>query len=295
MPEGPEVLRCGNQLSSTIKGRILKSLVPLSGKLSRRMNKVIIDQFVTDVIVKGKTIFIQLADGREIVSTLGMSGWWYPTAAKLESVKVYNPGSSELIKAVASSMKHARVQLVVDGINDAFYIDPRNFGNMKIITKDEANKIRSRIGVELLTPNVAVDGVAALKALRKQGNREIGAVLLNQDILCGIGNIYRAETLYIARIDPFKKIGDLTDQDLIRIIETAVYILNLSYAYEGTLIYPLDLLRPTLWPFLTEYSGNSVRGPLAYGRSHDMFGNEVNRFTLAGRTMWWVPAIQGNP
>ena len=291
MPEGPEVLRCGVQLSSIIKGRKLIELKPISGKLFRRTPTVQINQLVTDVVVKGKTIFIQLADGREIVSTLGMSGWWYPALSKIGDKKVYHQQKLvDAVDIVLKSMKHTRVALVMEGTdNDAFYVDQRNFGNLKLISKQEANDIRGRIGVELLTQNI--DGHAAISALRKQDKHEIGGVLLNQNVLCGVGNIYRAETLYICKINPYRTVGSLSTHELQDIVEVAAHVLSIAYHYEGTLVYPLSFLERML-KCKIDSEWDSVHGPLAYQRSKDLFGNEVNRSILAGRTMWWVPSIQ---
>ena len=290
MPEGPEVLRCGVQLSKIIKGKTLIALKPLSGKLSRKMTTISIDQTVLDVVVKGKTIFIQLADGREIVSTLGMSGWWYPSTDKVGDMKVYHQGQLiDAIDVVIKSMKHSRVELVMDG-DSAFYVDQRNFGNIKIVSQQEAISIRHRMGVELLRPSGEIDGMAAISALRTQGKKEIGAVLMNQDILCGLGNIYRAETLYISKINPFRMVSSLSTQELYTIINVAAHVLNIAYFLEGTLAYPIDLLERTLGKIPLE--SDSVRGPMVYRRGQDIFGNEVNRSILAGRTLWWVPSIQ---
>jgi formamidopyrimidine-DNA glycosylase len=291
MPEGPEVLRCGVQLSSIIKGKLLRQIKPISGKLSRKMAAIDINLIVTDVIVKGKTIFVQLADGREMVTTLGMSGWWYPAIDKVGDQKVYH--QQKLIDAtdvVLKALKHTRVELVMDDGNNAFYVDQRNFGNLKIVSKEEANAIRSRMGIEILT-NKPIDGHAAVAALRRQGKREIGGVLLNQDVLCGIGNIYRAETLYICKINPFRQVDSLSTTELQNIIEVSAHVLNIAYHYEGKLVYPLSFLERMLKTRIPS-DWDSVHGPLVYQRSTDLFGNEVNRSILAGRTLWWVPTIQ---
>lgn len=292
MPEGPEVLRCGVQLGNMIKGKKLHELRPLSGKLSRQMQPIQFDLNVDDVLVKGKSIFVQLEDGREIFSSLGMSGWWYPEPDQVdEEMNVYHQG--KLIRAsavVARSMKHKRVELVVDGPS-AFYVDPRNFGNMKLLDKPAAEKLRAGLGVELLKPNSAVDGMAAVAALRAQGKREIGEVLLDQSVLCGLGNIYRAETLYISRINPFRMTSSLSAEELARIVVVAAQVLNISYHLNGTLVYPMKFLEEHMDRQIHP-THDTVMGPMVYGRGQDLFGNPVNKSSSAGRTLWWVPSIQ---
>jgi formamidopyrimidine-DNA glycosylase len=275
-----------------IKGKKLHELRPLSGKLSRQMQPIRFDLNVDDVLVKGKSIFVQLEDGREIFSSLGMSGWWYPEPDQVdEEMNVYHQG--KLIRAsavVASSMKHKRVELVVDGPS-AFYVDPRNFGNMKLLDKSAAEKLRAGLGVELLKPNSAVNGMAAVAALRAQGKREIGEVLLDQSVLCGLGNIYRAETLYISRINPFRMTSSLSAEELARIVIVAAQVLNISYHLNGTLVYPMKFLEEHMDRQIHP-THDRVMGPMVYGRGQDLFGNPVNRSSSAGRTLWWVPSIQ---
>lgn len=292
MPEGPEVLRCGNQLRTTIKGQTLLELKPISGKLSRQISAIAFNSTITDVIVKGKTIFIQLDNGQEIVSTLGMSGWWYPPLSLIDKdLKVYQQGKLvPAIDIVLKTMKHTRVELVTSG-NSAFYVDPRNFGNLKVVDSTEADKIRAALGLSLLTPDLPVSGGEAISRLRQFPNREIGEILLDQKILCGLGNIYRAETLYISRINPFRMIKDLSYEELARIITVAIHVLNISYYYEGTLVYPCAFLEEHMNVKLDE-DHDSIRGPLVYGRRKDSFANPVNSSKLASRTLWWVPNIQ---
>lgn len=271
-----------------IEGKTLHQLKPVSGKLMRQLNPTDFGIKVEKVLVKGKSIFIQLEDGREIYSSLGMSGWWYPPYTEVdESLGAYYRG--KVVKAseiVLKALKHIRVELVVDGPS-AYYVDPRNFGNLKIITGEEGEKMRAALGIDMLS--ATIDGNAAVERLRSQKNAEIGEVLLNQSVLCGFGNIYRAETLYICRINPYRMVKDLSNEELRRIIDVGAYVLALSFSYHGMLPYKREILAMTL-----DYLPNHevIRGPLVYGRRTDVFGYSVNSSGSAGRTIWWVPEIQ---
>lgn len=243
---------------------------------------------VDKVLVKGKSIFIQLEDGREIYSSLGMSGWWYPPYTEVdESLAAYYRG--KVVKAseiVLKALKHIRVELVVDGPS-AYYVDPRNFGNLKIIPGAEGKRMRDALGIDMLAAEI--DGNAAVERLRSQATSEIGEVLLNQSVLCGFGNIYRAETLYICKINPHKMVKDLSVDELRRIIDVGAYVLALSFSYHGMLPYNVEKLSETL-DFLPNHE--VIRGPMVYGRAIDVYGYRVNNSNSGGRTIWWVPEIQ---
>ena len=62
----------------------------------------------------------------------------------------------------------------------------------------------------------AAAGVQALRAADQ--SREIGEILLDQRVLAGIGNIYKCEGCWSARIDPWQALSDLEDEDLRRVV-----------------------------------------------------------------------------
>jgi endonuclease VIII len=288
MPEGPEVLRCGRDLHGMIKDKTLHQLKPVSGKLMRQLQPVDFGLKVSDVIVKGKSIFIQLEDGREIYSSLGMSGWWYPPYHEVDDSRVvyYRGKTITAREIVLKALKHARVELVVDGPS-AYYVDPRNFGNLKIVSGEEAKSMRNALGLDMLAPDI--NGLEAVERLKQHPTKEIGEILLNQGVLCGFGNIYRAETLYICRINPFRMVKSLSNEELRRIVDVGAYVLALSYTHHGMLPYEREKLSETL-DYLPNFE--RIKGPMVYGRRTDVYGYAVNSSGSAGRTIWWVPEIQ---
>jgi endonuclease-8 len=79
----------------------------------------------------------------------------------------------------------------------------------------------ARLGPDVLAPEFTVsDGVAALRGGGRE--REVGDALLDQALLAGVGNVYRAEGLFAARISPWRRLADLADPELERVVgETA--------------------------------------------------------------------------
>jgi endonuclease VIII len=78
-----------------------------------------------------------------------------------------------------------------------------------------------RLGPDVLTPEFdAQTGVTALRAADQ--SRHVGEALLDQNVLAGIGNIYKCEGCWSARIDPWRPLSELNDDELQRlVIETA--------------------------------------------------------------------------
>lgn len=310
MPEGPEVKRCAQLLSSIIEGKTLTEINTISGKLNRTGIKNIdlpLWNRVKSVESYGKVIFIDVEEA-VIVSTLGMSGWWYPPIGQLSeeqlSHKVYHAGSMiPATSVIAKALKHVRLELVMSDGTSALYCDPRNFGNITIMDQYQALDKRMSLGVDLLNRSLTEHtATLALTALSKQGHRPLGEVLLNQSVLSGVGNIYRAEVLYLAGISPHRTFNELVDGDKLSLIEAVWYVLRVAHRGEGTVSYTERLLNWREWSsslyaamheVLEKINEHQIiRRHTVYGCATDPFGNEVKRDVLGGRTMWWCPERQ---
>jgi len=67
----------------------------------------------------------------------------------------------------------------------------------------------------------AFDAAEARARLRAAGDVEIGAALLDQSRLAGVGNVYKSEVLFLCGLSPFARVGGLADETLDRVIATA--------------------------------------------------------------------------
>jgi len=133
----------------------------------------------------------------------------------------------------------------------------------------------SRLGPDLLSPEF--DAAEAHRRLRAPGRAEmtISAGLLDQTALAGIGNIWRNETLFAERVDPFAPIRDLDDATLDRLVATARRLLEGS-ASQAPGRAPLRIYRRS-------------------GRPCPRCGTIVRSAPLRGdipRTTYWCPSCQ---
>jgi len=72
------------------------------------------------------------------------------------------------------------------------------------------------------------DAAAAVQRLQARGGIAIADALLDQTALAGIGNIWKSETLFAARVNPFARVSTLTREQLDRIVATARTLLHAS-------------------------------------------------------------------
>lgn len=269
MPEGPEVRKTADWLKSNIEGCIIRS-IDFAGRfvkqpierLTELQNKKCIN-----VRCRGKVMVLDFEGDISAVSTLGMSGLWS-----------------------RADGKHAALKLGCEwpptrGIIPIYYIDQRRFGNFKVVDTREATSKLDELGWDPLQDPGGYGKIFARATKYVRRVTPICEVMLDQNVFAGVGNYIRAETMYRAKIDPWKSYRDIVYADTIRLCQTVATVMKESYARGGA----------TLENF---YDGDGNRGDQVdfleiYGKTHDPHGNPVERKKdKNGRTVWYVPAVQ---
>jgi formamidopyrimidine-DNA glycosylase len=296
MPEGAEVKRCSEVVSDSLNLKVLSEVKLISGKLHRlgvkNLDKLTLPTKINSISARGKSIFIELDGDYSLVSTLGMSGWWYPPSSSIKKEDLDEAYYSHVINTIEKAEKHTRLQLVTEDGSSVNYVDPRNFGNFYVLDQKEFVKRRDSFGPDFLNDGDLDVNVLASK-LHQQfqsiKNIPIGEALLNQTLLAGLGNIYRAETMYLARISPHRLVRSLGKEDTKKILEAAYFVLCVAYNSRGRMIYPATGM--SFFMFMP-MSAQDIDRHLVYGCNIDIFGNSTRKETIGGRTCWWTPAIQ---
>jgi endonuclease-8 len=128
----------------------------------------------------------------------------------------------------------------------------------------------ARLGPDVLAPGF--NAAAAIRLLRASPARELGDALLDQGRVAGIGNIFKNEACFAARLDPWRPLGDLTDGELERALLAAR---ELMLAAVETGRHPHNVYRRANWPCLR--CGIPIR---SRGQGDD------------NRTTYWCPRCQ---
>lgn len=306
MPEGPEVRRNAEQLNHLVKGKKVK-LSPITGKLYREdaarsiVGEPTISDLpamtVHDVRAYGKLIYLELDQGGA-TSTLGMSGWWYPPlerANELFSQAYQNGKLVDAASVIGKALKHTRLMLIGEsGEQLAAYTDPRNFGNFEYLPNGLTSELRAaKIGVDLLNevPMMSSDEATRLlvrlkrEAPKRLQRMRLCDLALEQSFIAGLGNIYRAEAIWLSGLSPFVTLHELTEHEWLMFCEIASTVLQISYATGGVMQYPAKLLEECLDITMKK---PEVIGHLVYGRTVDFLGRPVLRDTTGGRTLWHI-------
>ena len=140
------------------------------------------------------------------------------------------------------------------------------------------------LGPDPLRPECTAEAFIERAARSK---RSIGALLLDQSVLAGIGNVYRAELLLAHGLDPFRPSRDVDEETLNGLWETAVDWLTLGVRLNRIITTtPAEVGRP----YSRMRKGERVR---VYKREYcGRCEGAVVAEALANRTLYWCPSCQ---
>ena len=184
--------------------------------------------------------------------------------------------------------KHTRIRFFDKNNNELRYIDVRSFGQMWWIKQGLLpNKIIKGLGSLGPEPFSKDFDIKYLKKVISKRTKSIKAILLDQTIVAGIGNIYADESLYSAGISPFRKAQTINKNELIKLKESIVTVLKKS----------IGAGRTTFSDFrdLEGENGNFGLQTNVYrrtGKECHKCGNLIERQKITGRSTHWCPKCQ---
>ena len=182
-------------------------------------------------------------------------------------------GSLEYLKRHEAAPKTARVIFHFLSNRRLAFDDQRKFGEIELI-KDVDEYLQTRY----LGPDALKITLSQFKTIVGGEHRgAVKAILLNQQLIAGIGNLYADEILFRARIHPATEAARLSDKDLSRLFRATRYVLERAIALKT------DFNRlPTSW--LLTHREKGCRCPPC--------GRVLKSATIGGRTSWFCGHCQ---
>jgi len=270
MPELPEVENVAQALRATLLGHRLTGMrVRFAGILSqssRQMRRQLLQRRLASVNRHGKYLLLRFVknhcDDTHLMIHLRMTG-------QIFVVPDYRPD------------KHVHLALDFDGL-PVYYRDIRKFGRFTLVDDDRCPSALSHVGPDMLTVRFRdwFDRVANRHA-------PVKAVLLDQGVAAGLGNIYVDEALFRAGIHPLVAPADLERAELKRLLAGAKSVLRLAIRHGGT----------TFLNFTDFHGkpGNFRRKLRVYGRTGEpcgKCGTTIERLVVGGRSSHFCPTCQ---
>lgn len=233
MPELPEVETVRIGLLRLLPGLQIKS-VSFDWPKGFPNTEADVDQFVIGAKVIGvarraKVLLIELSTKYSLVVHLKMTG-----QLVFRGKEVFGAGHPNESLVGDLPDKSTRVTLTFTDGSQLFFNDQRKFGWMRLIPTSEVMNLDffQKVGPEPLSSDFTWQVFRDRCKRRKNSN--IKAVLLDQTVLAGVGNIYADEALWGAKIHPNKLVKELSDEQFGTLYEELIMVLKLSIEKGGS-------------------------------------------------------------
>lgn len=281
MPELPEVETMKLQLEKFLDGHKIVSVDVKNRKTFQGDEKSLVGGKVIGVRRFGKVTSIDLSNGYSILTHVKLTGQYIYRGPNLKNPE---PLSKKVTGGIPGPHTLAIFNLDKDGT--LYYNDVRRFGWIRIEKTEnvETEKFIVKLGPEPLRDLTK----EKFKEILAKSGRPIKIVIMDQEKMGGVGNIYATDALWLAKVDPktpAKTIDTKTADELFDAIET---VLKAGLKYGGA----SELAFVTPDGAEGEYQNHS----LAYG--HDGEPCErchkatLQKYFLGGRGTYWCPVCQ---
>lgn len=203
MPESSEILYLKTLLSKEIKNHKLLEI--------EKDNKIIkIDETIKEIGCKGKLLWLELENEKYVEIHLGLTGWLY----------------------FDNDEGYIRTIIKIDGNKTLYMADKINLGEVKLVKKDEHNKRVEKLGVYIFDEEFTEE---KFEEIVKSKKKIISNLLMDQNMIAGIGNYIRNEALYLSGIDPKIKSNKITDDKINDLYDNILFV-----AYSVLMTYLKD-------------------------------------------------------
>lgn len=286
MPELPEVEHVVRALRRVIVGRRIVAteirLRKLIGPTSpSQFNRMLKGSSIRGVSRRGKFILIELARNAGVPPT--------KSAQRLIlAVHLRMTGKFLSLNADDELPKHSHAIFYLDNDRRLVFSDQRKFGVMKVV---KAGGLSQTKGIRELAPEPFGEEFSFdyLKSILRKSRRTLKTLLLDQTKVLGLGNIYAAEALFRARINPFKIAAQLSSPRVARLHQSI-----------------LDVLRDAISDSSTSRIELERADGFSYGEAFERFwqvyeredkpcfrcGAKIRRAAHGGRSTYWCPKCQ---
>lgn len=279
MPELPEVQTIAAGLHQYLRNRQFISVSCDAEKLfpnaEDRVERYLIGSFACAVHRRGKAIMIELSSGYALVIHLKMTG----------QLIFVSPDMEERIPEKMPGRFTHIIFRFADG-SHLYFNDQRKFGWIKLMSQAEIGQLKflNDMGPEPLTDEFNPKYLAA-KIKKRQAS--IKAVILDQKVVAGVGNIYADESLFLSGIMPDRPAGGLKQRE----------IKELCANIKKVLAYSIELGGSSRKDYVNAIGrkGDYLNEAYVYGREGEpcrQCGHLLEKRKVAGRGTHYCPECQ---
>jgi formamidopyrimidine-DNA glycosylase len=267
VPELPEVETIRTQLAPRLEGRVLTRVEILDPRLTRPYDLFeVAEELEGDRVVtverRGKYLLLRLESGLGLLVHLRMTGSFG-----------FVPVS------------HERAIVELDDGTRLAYRDVRRFGTWLVLEEADLEPyLSTKNGPEPLGPRFTAGWLGAQLVRRRA---PLKAVLLDQRVVAGLGNIYADEALWRARVNPLRPANGLSVDEVSRVARAVRAALRAGIERQGSTLR--DYAAPD------GASGSMQEEFRVYGRDGEpcrRCGTTITKTRVGGRGTWFCPRCQ---
>lgn len=272
MPEGPEIRLAADELAEAIAGRVAEQVWFAFPKL-KRFQKVLSGRIVKSVETRGKAMLTRFDNAHTIYSHNQLYGRW--VVARRGQV----PESGRQLRL---AIHNADWSALLYSASDIAVLRDQKLGEHPFL---------NRIGPDLLSETPTPAEIVTRLESRPFRNRQLGALLLDQGFVAGLGNYLRAEILLAAGVHPMQKAAELDRRARDRLARAILRLTLRSYRTRGVTNPPslVKRLKAEGKLYYKDYRFSVYdRG----GEPCYHCGTEIERINTGGRHIYFCPVCQ---
>ena len=265
MPELPEVQTVINDLQTRVLNKKVTAIISFrQGTVINKLDQNDIFPFqISNINRRGKYIIFHTDKDFQIVAHLRMTGKF-----------IYHKDST-------FEDAYIRAQILLDDKTSLLFKDVRCFGTIQLVKNYHQLTAFQKLGVEPLSKEFSVN---YLKDKLKNRTAPIKNILLNQNIIAGLGNIYANEILFRGKISPLKRANKLSLKNLKSIVQNTKDVLSEALKKNGTTIHDFHSV--------DEKTGEFQSFLQVYQKKNCPCGNTIKRIKQAGRSTFYCTICQ---
>jgi len=257
LPEGDAVWLTARRLHEALAGRVLTRS---DFRVPRYATTDLTGRTVIECVARGKHLLTRVDGGVTVHTHLRMDGSWR-----------IRPAGDRIAG-------NHRIRLVL--ANSTWQAVGYQLGIVEVVPTAREARVVGHLGPDLLGPDW--DPAEAARRLRAAPDRAVGEALLDQRNLAGIGNIYKAEVLFLRGVHPWRPAGEVADLDAL--VSTAQQLMDANKERFGQITTGVSRPGEQMWVY--GRAGRPCRRCGTPIRTADQGGDTTERVT------YWCPHCQ---
>jgi formamidopyrimidine-DNA glycosylase len=290
MPELPEVEVTRQRIAPKIVGRKIRAVRTTQASYffltpPKELERRLTGRRVASLVRIGKYLIASLDDESRLFLHLGMTGQLFTASAKSVRLMSSTRGGALVPEAQGAFEPDLHTHLALafeDADEDVLFRDVRKFGKVRWLPRGASDPRLDKLGPDALTTT----GARIYEETRRR-KTAIKTVLLDQEVVAGVGNIYADEALFRAKIRPKRGARTLTRRESDTLAEEIRAVLLRSIETGGSSIS--DYVQPD------GSDGAYQNERRVYARKGEpcfVCGTPIKRIVLAARSTHYCPSCQ---